>query len=197
MGNDDKKNESARDDIMPLFRDDTLFEVPSNNKTPQARKTVRNTLFSFSKDRVPRPPSYDWVSYKNADDATGRRRPTGMDTLFLLTVGTFLAWSLAAGVISGTVFVLVPFVMFIRVFFVLGLLRLVFINKHTLISAAAVVGVAFVFMLIGVLAYNPDVAHGNTPVFFRLIDFVSSVVSFVTGFEPYQAVYGTFIQWSV
>ncbi|MCL2396583.1 MAG: transglutaminase domain-containing protein, partial [Defluviitaleaceae bacterium] len=95
------------------------------------------------------------------------------------------------------VFVLVPFVMFIRVFFVLGLLRLIFINKYTLISAAAVVGVALVFMLIGVLAYNPDVAHGNTPVFFRLIDFISSVVSFVTGFEPYQAVYGTFIQWSV
>ncbi|MCL2573580.1 MAG: transglutaminase-like domain-containing protein [Defluviitaleaceae bacterium] len=138
-------------------------------------------------------------------------RFTRIDTVFLLVVGTLLVWSLSMAVIAGTYLAFDPLGTLMRVFFVMIILRLIFLNKSSLIFAGAVIAVAGLILLVDmVLASSAapviDDAHAYlyheafTPRYSMISEFSSFIqgtIGFVTGFELYTAAYDSAIQWAL
>ena len=131
-------------------------------------------------------------------------RFTWRDTLFFLTVGSVLVWSIVLGIIGGTELVFSPFASLWRAFIVLLALRCIFLNKYTLIFTLVVLGISLLFLGIGALLYinhTPD-PYGYappraTPVLFNIGYFIGDIMNYITGATAYQGVYDTFIQWSL
>ena len=130
-------------------------------------------------------------------------RFTWVDTVFFLLVGTVFVWSLTTGIVGGTELVFEPFDAFFRAAFVTVMVRVVFLNKFTLFFAGTVLGFALIFMAFGALTYvfgtpaaEGEMARG-VPLLFRLVDFLTGVARYITGFEIYQLAYDNFIQWSL
>lgn len=75
------------------------------------------------------------------------------DTVFLLSVGLFLAWSLVAGISDVINAEPVPPVQsLIRLFFVMGAIRLIFVHKYAMWAAAVLLIGGGIFLLYGFFA---------------------------------------------
>lgn len=132
---------------------------------------------------------------------------TWMDSVFLLTVGVLLVWSLSIAVVGGTELVFAPMVTLFRAFIVMFILRTIFLNKFTLIFTAAVVFVTFIIIAFNALLFTPPeyateaAAAASTaptdPIFTRITEFISLVIGYVTGFEMYTPAFDTAIQWFI
>ena len=142
-----------------------------------------------------------------------------MDTAFLLTVGTMLAWSLTIAIIGGTYLEFAPFATFVRIFFIMAALRIIFYNKVTLIFAGTVLAVALLILIAEAALFSP--APAQTPnlegypetsfehlltsadagrqnsMLAEIGNFISGTIGFVTGFEFYSPSYDSAIQWVI
>ncbi|MCL2377397.1 MAG: transglutaminase domain-containing protein [Defluviitaleaceae bacterium] len=126
-------------------------------------------------------------------------RFTWMDTIFLLTVGTLLVWSLSMAIISGTELVFAPFATLLRIFLILAALRVIFLNKFTLIFTGAVIVITLLILAFDALLFTPDpyIEAVQMPIFQEIISFISLTIGYATGFEFYDPAYDAAIQWAL
>ena len=147
-------------------------------------------------------------------------RFTWMDTVFLLTVGVLLVWSLVMAIIAGTYLEFAPFATLVRIFFIMLVLRGIFYSRGTLIFTGAVAAVAMLILLFDALLFTPAPVQMLSPdayayaelyeylhpyretarqyhMFAEIVNFISGTIGFVTGFEFYTAAYDAAIQWSL
>ena len=130
------------------------------------------------------------------------------DTVFLLTVGTLLVWSLSMGIISGTFLQFGPAMSFVRIFVIMAVLRAIFRNKYTLIFTGAIIVVAGAILFIDALLFTPgvqdaylypylrpDAQAARYPLFIEITNLISGSFRFLTGFEFYTPAYDAAIQW--
>jgi transglutaminase-like putative cysteine protease len=134
-----------------------------------------------------------------------------MDTSFLLTVGTLLAWSLMQAIVAGTYLEFTPFISLIRIFFIMAVLRVIFYSRGTLIFAGAVVAVTLLILLFDAIVFTSptEMASYNGymllytetgrqyPMFIEIVNFISGTIGFVTGFEFYTPEYDAAVQWAL
>ena len=146
-------------------------------------------------------------------------RFTWMETLFLLTTGVLLAWSLTMAIIAGTYLMFAPFMMLLRIFFIMLVLRGIFWNKGALIFAGAVLVVAIFILIFDALLLAPGpgpdaylypyeyaypylyieeiVTQARYSMLTQISNLISGTISFVTGFEFYTVAYDAVIQWAL
>jgi len=125
-------------------------------------------------------------------------RYTGSDTVFLLVVGTLLAWSISIGILGGTFLDFDPIVTFFRIFFVLAVLRIIFINRVTIMFAVGVIVITALILGVEALFFIPPIGADEgreMSMIGGIVNFLSLTIGYATGFESYDPAYDTAIQW--
>lgn len=118
------------------------------------------------------------------------------DTIFLLTIGTLLVFSVVAGILSTTQIASGWFLILFRTVLILGILRLIFLNKITLLFMLAVIVVSLAIIGIDILTFEAN-GLGTQPFIYDIFDFVDRTISYVLGLGMWSAAYDTAIAWAL
>ena len=120
------------------------------------------------------------------------KKAKGMDLLFLMTVGVFLAWSVVAAIIDTTVFSQDHLAGFIRMFFVIGLLRLIVSHKYFIWASAMFLVFALFYLAAGFFTYPPEPSAAN-----ETAAFIREVAQFLRGEAYHTESYERAIVWAI
>ncbi|MCL2235826.1 MAG: transglutaminase-like domain-containing protein [Defluviitaleaceae bacterium] len=144
----------------------------------------------------------DWANEKRVklNDKFKTSKFQWHESLFLLTVGTLLAWSIAISIISGTELIFSPFEALFRAFVVMLALWLIFYNKYTLIFSGIVAVVMLIILAANALLTTPvEISEGYyyypTTIIENIAAPVEGAMSYITGFTSYTPQYDTVIVW--
>ena len=111
-------------------------------------------------------------------------------TLFFLTIGVLLTWSLAAGTISLTEFVTPPLTLLLKVFVTLVGLRAIVSHKLALFSTLLVL-----FVALGIL--TADAFFSSEPMIYQFLQFFNQVTLYISGLVPHHPAYELLISWAI
>ena len=122
--------------------------------------------------------------------------------LFLLTVGTLLAWSMAIAIISGTELYFFPAAALVRAFTVMVALWLIFYNKYTLIFSGVVVVVAMIILAANAIFTVPiEIYEGYyyypSTIIENIVAPIQGTIRYITGFTSYAPEYDAVIVWTL
>ena len=115
-----------------------------------------------------------------------------MDTVFLMTVGVFLAWSLVSAVISTTIFSHNHLAHFLRILFVIGLLRVLVSHKYLVWATALFVLSALAFIGFGFFSTPETPSLAN-----EAADFFRGLAQFLSGMTYHTDSYERFMVWAL
>ncbi|MCL2353426.1 MAG: hypothetical protein FWC69_02210, partial [Defluviitaleaceae bacterium] len=126
---------------------------------------------------------------------------TWKDNLFFLATGSLLVWSLFLAILSPTTLDFVPTVAFLRVFIVMGALRLVFLSKHTLIIAGVMAGVfALVLTVEGLFLVPSDLITGEplrNSIFQNILELLDGTFRYALGINAHTPQYDAILSFII
>ena len=114
------------------------------------------------------------------------------DTVFLMTVGVLLAWSVVAAILNTTVFQDAHLQNLIRVFVIIGVVRLLFSHKLLQWGSAVCLIFGFGFLVYGFLSYPEEPGLSQDVALF-----VRETVLYVGGYLEYRLLFEQIIVWSI
>lgn len=129
----------------------------------------------------------EWVLY-NKDKKIDKNKLN--ETIFLLSVGVTLVWSISTAILSITEFITSPFQMFINIFFVMLALRIIFSNKYT-------ISVALAILIISTLILFVDLINNDYTILYETTYFLLQIMLYLNGLIPYYPIFETIIMWSL
>ncbi|MCL2616730.1 MAG: transglutaminase-like domain-containing protein, partial [Defluviitaleaceae bacterium] len=118
--------------------------------------------------------------------------PKLADTMYLMTVGVLLAWSLVSNVISNTMLTQDHVGLFWRVLIVMVVLRVVFHNRFTFYTVFGVFVVANAMLVWEMMFANEPSENA-----LAAVEFISGVVGFTVGLLPHTMAYEQAIVWAL
>ena len=124
------------------------------------------------------------------ENDVSKPRPNGLG--FLMMVGVPLAWSVIAGLISTTEFERDFLDNLIQVFFVVGVLGLIFTHKYAIRTTLVLFGVFVFFTLAGFLLVSEPPSLGN-----EFATLLTSTFQYVIGIENHTMMYEQVIVWMI
>ncbi|MCL2853315.1 MAG: transglutaminase domain-containing protein [Defluviitaleaceae bacterium] len=127
-----------------------------------------------------------------AFDADLTRNPKLADTLFLMTVGVLLAWSLVSSIISNTALTQDHVGLLMRMVLAMAVLRLIFHNRFTLYVTFSIIAVASAMFVWDI--YFAEEMSDATAV---TVEFISGVVNFAAGIVPHTMAYEQAVVWAL
>jgi len=120
------------------------------------------------------------------------RKKTDWDTVFLLTVGVLLAWSLVAALINTTTFSQNHLAALARVLFLMCVFKLMFSYKRCLWIIIPIVFISTIIIAIGFLTepYEPRLVNVAA-------NFIRSTIRYIQGNEYYSIGFERVIVWAI
>ena len=142
------------------------------------------------------------------------RSRKNFDTIFLMTVGVLLAWSIVAAFLNVTTFSQGHFIGLIRLFILVGFFRVILSNKYRLLAFAGVVILALIFIIIGFATYPPLSAQTGYPYDYyyqyeyyisvhapnianRAAGFIRRTMRYIDGSGGFSTGYSQAVVWSI
>lgn len=115
----------------------------------------------------------------------------GGHTLFLLIIGTTMAWSLTWGVISTTELQVFYLPLLLNVGLLLALFRLVLLNKYTLGLSATLLGISGLFLALD------HVQQGELSALSQTMDFLHGLNLYLNGLAGHTPAYEWVLVWAL
>ncbi|MCL2618544.1 MAG: DUF3488 and transglutaminase-like domain-containing protein, partial [Defluviitaleaceae bacterium] len=114
------------------------------------------------------------------------------DTVFLMTVGVLLSWSLTSSIISNTVFEQQHLGNLAATLAVTAALRLAFHNKYVFAIVLSVLALA-----LSMFAWEYVVAEYTSEALISAMEFIAGAVNFAAGTVPHTMAYERAITWAI
>ncbi|MCL2402010.1 MAG: hypothetical protein FWC90_05135, partial [Oscillospiraceae bacterium] len=119
------------------------------------------------------------------------------DTLFLMTIGVLLAWSIVAALINTTMFNQSHVVGLARVFVVTGVFRLALAGRTRRWISLALVVAGILFIVVGFVTYPPDYFLYEPKRANQAADFIRRTIRYINGNEIFRQSYETAMIWAM
>ena len=128
-------------------------------------------------------------------------------TIFLMTIGVLFAWSLAAAVVNTTMFSQDHLVGLVRMFIIIGVLRLIFSHRYIVWAGGVILLSAIIFIVVGFIThpdnvdiyayypYEPYVREHNLAN--SAADFIMRIIQYINGNEPHSIGIERAVVWSL
>ena len=138
----------------------------------QQENIIRRSLFVFDTDLT--------------------RNPKLADTLFLMTIGVLLAWSLVSSIISNTALTQDHVGLLMRMIVVMSALRLVFHNKYTIYAVFGIItAVSAMFV------WEMYFAEETSETLAFAVEFIIGTINYASGMVPHTNAYEQAVVWAL
>jgi len=121
-----------------------------------------------------------------------RKNTWYLNTIFLMTAGVLLAWSLVSAIVSTTVFEQSHFANLIRMVCIVGVLGFLFSRKSTTWISVVLCLFGLGFLAVGFFSSPPEPHMAN-----EAAEFIRGIVGFIAGYEDYTPAYEQAIIWAL